>query len=400
MSNKKVILSIEKIKEFDYNRISLVLASPKKCAGQAVWVNVDNDPMTRLYINCPERNIPGFYKTYNYSVDNDRSNDAFKGYTMQYPLTSKETADNPTRDEQSMFLLLDNIWLRFCQCFIEFYNDPSSRDKFPDSLKRELKRLSVAGVTEENLEEWEDIIKPLYSKERKPVKEGGDQYHPINIFVPVQGKKVEDTFKVEAQLLKWGTNIAINPADYASDPMDKSQNKVRVSGTCWPVISVSSLYVGQHGNKTWQVSTRLKLTDCWYKSCPISSGTSNFFDSMATKSKKKDDNSDSDDTESDDSESENSDSESDSEVATKKSKTKTFSPSLLDRKSKKKEESSDSDSDNKKSNDQDADRKKHKKVFSIPVTKEAKTSGIENVIDRLSFSSKDGTKKKIRKGNL
>lgn len=256
MSNGKNIFV--PIGEFDASR--LVLEEPqerKSRNGEFSWFTSrgyykdDNGDNAELYFQLPEQFFFGFNANYpNGMKDQDKSIDVIEGIQICYLLTSMETIENPTKDEQYAIDTLQSIWQLIVDRMKEFCTDED---------------IVLPGVTESayfNAEAKKDptvAVKPPFS-------------HPMKKEKGKNGKEklVEDTTKPKRSYIKLETfdkgrkmkcnTLVHGPGDVTLNPLKYLDRRGRIV----PVIRWGGVYYGGHGKRSWGASPTFRLSECNY----------------------------------------------------------------------------------------------------------------------------------------
>ena len=256
MSNEKAVFV--PIGEFDSTR--LVLEEPqerKSKNGEFTWFTskgyykTDDGENANLYFQLPKQFFFGFNAIYPTGMkDQDKSIEKLEGLQICYLLTSMNTIENPTEEEQYAIDTLQAIWHLTVERMKEFCNDED---------------IVLPGVTESayfNAKAKDDFtiaVKPPFSHpfRKEKGKNGKD-------------KSIEDTTKPKRTYIKLETfdkgrsmkcnTLVHGPGDVTLNPLKYLDTR----GDIIPVIRWNGAYYGAHGKRSWGASLTLRLSECNY----------------------------------------------------------------------------------------------------------------------------------------
>lgn len=208
----------------------------------------DDGEVCRLYLELPEQFFFGINGIYpNGTKDTEKSIEIIEGLQICYLLTSMETIENPTKDEQYAMDTLKALWQLTVKRIGEFVEDED---------------IELPGVTESayHASKAKDdpsvVVKPCFDYPMKKVegKKGKEKLEP-------------DTSKPQRSYLKLETfgkgrkmkcnSLVYGPGDKAISPLRFLDRRGRVK----PVIHWSGVYYGAHGKRSWGASVTLRVSE-------------------------------------------------------------------------------------------------------------------------------------------
>lgn len=244
-----------KLNEFDPSRLRVHKpvkhTSNKKKGGDSIswyisegrYVNDDGDECV-LYFELPKSFCFGVNAIYPIGTKQENKTfDKVDGLQICYPITSMDTIDDPSSDEQYCMDVLDGLW-----------------NAAVEALKRELEReeelipppTMSAGITAEKKKKWDYAIKPIYSH---PTPEGND------------GKRHEDRTKPQRTYIKLLTRgkgrdlKALTPFYGPGDRKMSAMKFIDKRGFITPVIKWDGIFWGAHGSSSYGGSVRLRVAE-------------------------------------------------------------------------------------------------------------------------------------------
>jgi len=187
----------------------------------------------------------------------DQKTGEVDGFQVCYNCTSKDTVQDPTREEKC---LMDNF-TTIRNSLVEFLSDEKNLEDVPASAKIFLER-------------GESGIKPIFSYKSmpdpsNPKKKIPDTSAAPRIYAKLQKRKDKDTKQISITSRFFGPgNKQVNPVIYSelspNASKDKDGNPRAVSGTITPVFKIESVYYGAHSSNPYGASLQVRISEANY----------------------------------------------------------------------------------------------------------------------------------------
>ncbi len=207
--------------------------------------------------------IMGFPPQYTYGIsgvwplgtkDDTKTFKSAVGYQLRYPLTSRDTVAEPTREEKAVKFVLDKLRSLACE---SFERDMKNGCKIPSACKG----LWGLALNTGNLEE---VVKPLYDMQKSTDDSGKkfpDPTKQLVSYIKLRYYHNQDDKTTTCHTPIYGPgDVKVNVEKYFSIYGDGK----RVSGMAEPAIRIEGLYYGAHGDSVRAVSVRLRVIDLNY----------------------------------------------------------------------------------------------------------------------------------------
>lgn len=242
----------------------------------------------KICFELPEQLIWGIQGNFPYgSSDEDKTIDKIDGFQIGYPLTSKDTVNEPTEDEKKVKKIFDAIWnatlkvlKRECkkQEEQEHEDDKSVEELVPavaynaysavlSKIEKDKKRGNKK--TKEQIKKmWSSVVKPLYvmqkTKDEKTKQKHEDPEKPqiayIKLMTSKKGRDIKCDTRIFTQDDKKGKGWKkVNYSKFLSI------GEKRVSGDVHPVVYIKDIYWGAHGTNTHGIHANLRVGEMEFK---------------------------------------------------------------------------------------------------------------------------------------
>jgi hypothetical protein len=244
---------------FDKSKCSLTDAFIAKfkngnetCNSSIRYLMDDGTYSDDVRIELQPRKIGGIYPSYPFGMDKaEQSPETVTGYQFTYMLTSQETINEPTKDEQYAIDIFEFIgelmWEKLCE---EYEKDDESVIP-PSSKNCYLGATAKKGHTNKSY-----AVKPIFEYPNKPIDEKSknkkrekDTTQPMRIYMKLncfgKGKDLKCFTKIYGP-----GNKLVSPARYNKTPC-----------TVHPVIQLKKVFWGSHGKNTHGVSLNMHVSE-------------------------------------------------------------------------------------------------------------------------------------------
>ena len=224
----------------DWDRDNLLLNPPKTneftmggmkvktTMTQAQYLDADKRPCSMFFPGPTQRSFGTSYQHEIAIKEAERDESNAKGVQICYSLTSMQTIDSPTEEEQAFKDLIDGLY----ECAIEHAKEEASRK--PPLIPP----VSKAAIKAIDDDDYTKAVKPPYSrpKDQNTGKPRSDRPYQIYVKLVTQGGKD-------------GKPLRVLTPFYG--PKDKKQNPLKylnVPCMITPLFRFDGIYWGQHGN--------------------------------------------------------------------------------------------------------------------------------------------------------
>jgi len=254
-----------------FDKSKLTLATPKTtkskvgnstCNSQYFYEDDDGEKISNIYIEFPSKKLFGISPTYPYGLDvKKQCPEEINGFQISYPLTSLETIESPTEEEQYIIDIFDAAYELAWEMLVE----ECEKDK-PAVPSIAYNSFQGARDRKGNYNKVK-AIKPIYEHPNKPIEKGQDEHHPrekdytkpkrVYIKLNTFGKGFDGPNK-----LKCFTKI--------SGPGNKPVIVSRFGGISnyeaklcetHPVIQLSRVFWGAHGTSPCGGSVNIRVSE-------------------------------------------------------------------------------------------------------------------------------------------
>ena len=222
-----------------------------------------------LYIPIPEKSSFGTSLVHDPKIpEKERTLENASGMQMYIPLSSLQTAENPTEEEQSVITLFDNIWQTtvdsVCQLFENAKEENDDGDVTFNESKLGVPKATVTSYRSECFKkkpQWRNVVKFPYIRPKKKDDKGKSTSEPDN----------SKPFGINSKLLitrPKGSNtmIVVTPFSDEHGETINPMSLLKMSGTYSYVLRWDGAYYGMHGNDNPQgVSCKFSIVEVQYK---------------------------------------------------------------------------------------------------------------------------------------
>lgn len=244
------------MKKFDKSKLTILDAKIKKskkgnetCESLFAYDIGNGKKANDIYIQLPKRETFGVFPTYPYGLEKQfQTADTINGYQVTYPLTSQETMNNPTDEEEYVKDLLD--------CLFDM-----AWDKLEEECDKDERMIpdatygSYLGSKDKKGNVTKSYsIKPLYEYPNKPIEKGeGKKKREKDFSKPQRAYLKLNTFG-EGKNLKCFTKI-YGPGNKIIHPLKYSSVRTDME----IVIQLNKVYWGGHGKGSHGGSVNIRI---------------------------------------------------------------------------------------------------------------------------------------------
>jgi len=235
----------------------------------SVYFKDDNGQKRSMFFQLEEQQVWGISGIWPMGTDReDQILDTLEGYQVAYPLTSRNTVQNPTMTELKTQQNFDNIRKTTSLAFRKFCEAEKDRKK---SKSKDIPIIVPPSTYSSylNASEGDDIeegVKPIYNfstkKDMATGKSTVDKTIPMKAYIKLKSYKEKDGethAKCATSILGPGNkNISVLKYLQLSDDKKETRGKIK------SVMLWEDIYWGQHGNSTYGCSARIKIVELHY----------------------------------------------------------------------------------------------------------------------------------------
>lgn len=190
------------------------------------------------------------------------------GFQACYNCSSKNTAQNPTEEEQNVMDSLNTVR----EALVNFLaSEESDLEAVPEGAKLFLER-GDAGV--KPILSQKMILDPTDPKKKRKIPDPNPEV-ALRVYAKLMCKKGDDGVKITTKFYAPGDK-PVNPIIYSelspNAPM-KEGKPMATGGTMTPVFKVEGVFYGAHGKNPYGASVQIKLSEANY--VPYSAGSNN-----------------------------------------------------------------------------------------------------------------------------